>query len=186
MMVAMSALGTGIDLRGIMHVIHVERLWSLIEYGQESGRAGRGGKKVKATILMSTEEYEELEEKEEEFMREDERWLKRFIITEECRVSVLGEYFDGVEMVVDCDGLKGEKCDNCIDGEGLRAQFKNKWRYEERVRWMEEDVRRESHRTGKVREMLEKLKGRCGCCWVKDGWLESEHKLNECKVLDGH
>jgi len=185
-MVAMSALGTGIDLRGIMHVIHVERLWSLIEYGQESGRAGRGGKKVKATILMSTEEYEELEEKEEEFMREDERWLKRFIITEECRVSVLGEYFDGVEMVVDCDGLRGEKCDNCMDGEGLRAQFKNKWRYEERVRWMEEDVRRESHRTGKVREMLEKLKGRCGCCWVKDGWLESEHKLNECKVLDGH
>src|SRR5271170_6723823 len=76
-MVVTSALGTGIDLKGISRVIHVERPWSLIEYGQESGRAGRGGERVEAMILMSDMEYSELEEREIESMMEDERWLRK-------------------------------------------------------------------------------------------------------------
>ena len=115
MMVAMSALGMGIDLKGITHVIHVKRPWSLIEYGQESGRAKRVGEKVKAMILISREEYEELEE------REEERWLRKFITAEDCRGLVLREYLDGVEMRMDCIGLGGEKCDNCMGREGLRG-----------------------------------------------------------------
>ena len=33
-------------------------------------------------ILMSTEEYTELEEMEDESMREDEHWLRKFITAE--------------------------------------------------------------------------------------------------------
>jgi len=124
--VATSALGTGIDQKGITHVVHVQRPWILIEYGQDSGRVGREGGKVKTMILMSTEEYTELEEMEDESMREDEHWLRKFITAEHCRGLVLWEYFDGVEMTMGCNGLGGEKCDNCMGREGLRARFKNR------------------------------------------------------------
>ena len=45
-MVATSALGTGIDLKGITHVVHVERPWSLIEWGADRNQVEReeGGK----------------------------------------------------------------------------------------------------------------------------------------------
>jgi superfamily II DNA helicase RecQ len=50
--VATAALGTGIDVPGITHVIHLEAPRSLIDYAQEAGRAGRGGERVKAQIII--------------------------------------------------------------------------------------------------------------------------------------
>ncbi|PTD02527.1 hypothetical protein HYE67_002946 [Fusarium culmorum] len=38
--VATAALGTGIDVAGIIHVIHLEAPFSIIDYSQEAGRAG--------------------------------------------------------------------------------------------------------------------------------------------------
>ena len=51
-MVATSALGMGIDIPDIRLVIHVGRTRSLLDYGQESGRAGRDGGASQAIMLI--------------------------------------------------------------------------------------------------------------------------------------
>ena len=48
---ATSALGMGIDIPDIRSVIHVGRPRTLLEYGQESGRAGRDGRASEAVII---------------------------------------------------------------------------------------------------------------------------------------
>ncbi|OBT94379.1 hypothetical protein VE01_07737 [Pseudogymnoascus verrucosus] len=50
--VATNALGLGIDVPDIRVVIHVEVVWRLKDYGQESGQAGRDGQSSEAIIIM--------------------------------------------------------------------------------------------------------------------------------------
>ena len=51
------ALGTGIDVPGIIHVIYLEALYSIIDYAQEAGRAGRAGERVTAVIIIEDKDW---------------------------------------------------------------------------------------------------------------------------------
>ncbi|KFZ18502.1 hypothetical protein V501_01170 [Pseudogymnoascus sp. VKM F-4519 (FW-2642)] len=57
--VATAALGTGIDVPGITHVIHLEAPNSIIDYAQEAGRAGRGGERVLAVVVVEEKDWPE-------------------------------------------------------------------------------------------------------------------------------
>jgi superfamily II DNA helicase RecQ len=48
---ATSALGMGINIPDIQYVIHLGQPWTLLDYGQESGRAGQDGLASKAVII---------------------------------------------------------------------------------------------------------------------------------------
>jgi ATP-dependent DNA helicase RecQ len=50
--VATAALGTGIDVPGITHVVHLEAPHSIIDYVQEAGRARRARERVTAVIIV--------------------------------------------------------------------------------------------------------------------------------------
>jgi len=50
--VVTSALGTGVDYEGIIFVLHVGLPYGMIDYAQESGRAGRGGEAVDLVVLL--------------------------------------------------------------------------------------------------------------------------------------
>jgi superfamily II DNA helicase RecQ len=54
-MIATSAFGTGIDYPGIRAVVHVNGSRNLIEFYQESGRAGRDGRRAESIVLAATE-----------------------------------------------------------------------------------------------------------------------------------
>jgi len=56
MMVATSALGTGVDVPGIRVVVHLGRPHGIIGFVQEVGRAGRGGERVQSTIVIGKRE----------------------------------------------------------------------------------------------------------------------------------
>ncbi|GAB7357794.1 hypothetical protein MBLNU459_g0611t1, partial [Dothideomycetes sp. NU459] len=52
LIVATSALGTGVDFPGVVFVLHVNLPYGMIDFAQESGRAGRGGEDVDSVIMV--------------------------------------------------------------------------------------------------------------------------------------
>ena len=51
--VATTALGTGVNYTGVALAVHVGMPYGLIDFAQESGRAGRGGEVVTSLILTN-------------------------------------------------------------------------------------------------------------------------------------
>lgn len=52
MIVATSALRTGVDFAGIVYILHVEMPWSMSDFAQASGRRGRAGEQVDVVVLV--------------------------------------------------------------------------------------------------------------------------------------
>lgn len=99
LIVATSALGTGIDIPDIRLVIHVGRVRSLLEYGQESGRAGRDGGDSQVIMLIDGHgrgwgDAPTVDSRVEEY------------IAGGCRRQVLDAYLDGT-----VDGYTRQQCE---------------------------------------------------------------------------
>ena len=62
MIIATSALGTGVDYPGIVFVIHAGMPYGLIDYVQESGRADRDGNGACSVIVLEEGHLDRLEE----------------------------------------------------------------------------------------------------------------------------
>ena len=60
LIVATSALGTGVDFPGIVWILHVGMPWSMIDYAQESGRGGRASERVDAVVVVEKGEVERI------------------------------------------------------------------------------------------------------------------------------
>lgn len=73
---ATSALGTGVDYPGIVYVLYISVLYGMIDFAQESGRAGRGGKAVDLVILV---EEEEVERDDDASQSVDESVMRAFV-----------------------------------------------------------------------------------------------------------
>ena len=124
--VATSALGTGIDIGGIEFVLHVDVPWGMIDYAQESGRAGRSGSGLADSIVL-VEEHK-LRGRAGEASSQagqagpagsveevDAEAMITFIRTRECRRAVMSRYLDGRET--QCAELeKAAACDQCGEG----------------------------------------------------------------------
>jgi superfamily II DNA or RNA helicase len=95
--VATGALGVGVDVEDIRLVVHADVPRSLIDYAQESGRAGRDGEASRAAIVGSG--------------RCDEDVRKYMRAT--CRRKVLDAYLDGDDRERCRTGE--EACDRCDD-----------------------------------------------------------------------
>lgn len=104
--VATNALGLGIDVADVGLVLHAEASFDLLNYGQESGRAGRDGKKAKAMVLVVEERIPS------RYKDTDQRLLWEYLQTKDCRRIKLDQYLDGNLDTVEC--VEGqEACDNC-------------------------------------------------------------------------
>jgi superfamily II DNA or RNA helicase len=109
---ATSALGLGIDIPDIRLVMHVQTPWTLLDYAQESGRAGRDGLVSKVVIIQDGREVEDLP-------------LRRFM-GRECRRVILDEYFDGRVDRIGCE--EGEEiCDICQELHGGEVSGGGLW-----------------------------------------------------------
>lgn len=110
--VATAALGTGIDIPGITHVIHLEAPHSIIDYAQEAGRAGRAGERVTAEIIIEDKDWPVEDPSKDGCLELKVREVNSLIRTQGCRRRILGQCLDG--DVRDCKGIGAAAlCNNC-------------------------------------------------------------------------
>ena len=113
--IATSSLGLGLDIPNARAIIHVDLPYTLYEYAQESGRAGRDRNPSEAILLTSdSTQLKRRLSKNEEF----EQVTISEYIGSECRRYLLSRYLDG-------SGLKcqenDEKCDFCQSNSSLSS-----------------------------------------------------------------
>ncbi len=111
--VATSALGMGVDIPDIRYIIHVDRPRTLLDYAQESGRAGRDGCRSEAMVIEEGGKSRQ----EDKGQTEEERGLvEKYIQGSDgfrtCRRVVLDGYLDRREGRVGCEDGE-ELCDIC-------------------------------------------------------------------------
>jgi len=159
--VATSALGTGVDHAGIVFVLHVGMPYGMIDFAQESGRAGRAGEAVDSIVLV---EEGWVERTADRLRKVDESAMAAFILSNGCRRAVMSGYLDG--RAVECGELDGARCDGCGEGvtewQGAQAEAEGEWQL--------------------VREALDEIADGCAACWVVEGDEDGHlHSLARCQ-----
>jgi superfamily II DNA helicase RecQ len=116
--VATGALGTGINIEGIIIVIHIDRPYGLVSFIQQSGRGGRNGEVSESIIIVRVKKTHGWKQKEilSDYTVEkvDEEAMTEFIQSKECRRIVLSKRFDGDFKDIDCINTDSVLCDRCI------------------------------------------------------------------------
>jgi superfamily II DNA helicase RecQ len=152
MIVATTALGTGVSCPGVMLVVHVGLPYGLIDFSQESGRAGRGGEQVDSLVLLERgweERKDAIRKRRRMISSHDERAMAEFVRTRACRRLVLAKYFDRAEPV-DCEAGEMARCDRCCSG----------------VTDLQRSESRTAREKGIVTDALDQISGGCVVCWV--------------------
>jgi len=168
LIVATSALGTGVDFPGVVYILHVGMPWSMIDYAQESGRGGRAGERVDSVILVEQGEVERTMQRKSEDL--DVQAMGTFLIGSGCRRGLMSSYLDGKRVA--CKDIESAGCDRC--GEGTRE-----WQDSQRETSMEWQ---------QVQEVMDEIREGCAMCWTlgeagTDEW--QKHKAMQCTAHSG-
>ncbi|KAK1809579.1 hypothetical protein LTR12_016055 [Friedmanniomyces endolithicus] len=167
LIVATSALGTGVNFPGIVFVLHVDMPYGMIDFAQELGRAGRGGEDVYSIIVVEEGRVEQLQGSKRGGLEVDQRTMGELITTRGCRRRVMGGYLDGQESDCTAAGTMAQ-CDRC--GAGLTELERGRvWAARERQM---------------VEETLDEVVEGCVSCFVGSGddpRVTWEHKRDSCK-----
>jgi superfamily II DNA helicase RecQ len=160
--VTTSALGTGVDYPGIVMVIHVGVPYGMIDFAQESGRAGRQGQTVDSVVVVGAAEVLALSR---QTRSPDQDAMVAFLETPGCRRGVMSRYLDGSETL--CTDGDLVRCDRCGDGA---------------VDWQRSQMEA-GHRWQMVESVLQALTDGCPHCWVSQAGDDVHlHSLQDCAV----
>jgi superfamily II DNA helicase RecQ len=181
-MVATAALGTGIDVAGITHVIHLEGPRSIIDYAQEAGRAGRAGERVTAVIIIEDKDWPAEDPAKDSCLELKTREVNSLIRAKGCRRSILGRCLDN--DLRDCRGIDAVLCDNCQRQELL-------WKSESSSQGLvmsQAYGRKVARGLEQMEAALEEVGelGQWGCriCWMFKGGEGAQHTWLECSEIE--
>ena len=190
-MIATSALGTGIDVNDIRFVVHMDRPHGIMDYVQEVGRSGRDGENVRSIVVLGKSVMKWLRSEaavEKDWNREG---IRLFLTEEKCRRLRLSAIMDGEEIV--CGEQGGRKCDLCSGHESEAAVLTG---MQKRSRAEEQEEKyavgpqlwqaRVRHRA-RQRQLIEwavaDIGPQCAACWLYQE-AERSHRPENCPVLD--
>ena len=181
--VATAALGTGIDVPGITHVIHLGAPHSIIDYAQEAGRAGRAGQHVEAMFVVEDRDWPSEDVSRDSCLELKMQEVNSLVRTKGCRRRVLGQCLDNDPR--DCGGIDGAvPCDNC-------QQQRLAWKSElssQGIIASAASGRRAARGLERIEAALEEVqalgKQACRICWLFDGAAAAGHSWYECGQVE--
>ncbi|KAL8689011.1 MAG: hypothetical protein Q9218_005217, partial [Villophora microphyllina] len=110
--VATSALSAGVHYPSVRRVFHVDAPDGLLNYGQETGRAGRDGLHAKCTVLLAEQWAVSWNEQyHNNFLVKDRSEMTGFLRFDGCRRRYLTAYLDGGDGTA-CS-IDRVACDHC-------------------------------------------------------------------------
>jgi superfamily II DNA helicase RecQ len=86
-MVATNVFGLGIDRPDVRVVVHIGPIYQMRNYSQESGQAGRDGKRSEVIILMLVGRQEALQKSHEQAQRQPSRFHISMAAKEKQRIE---------------------------------------------------------------------------------------------------
>ena len=110
-MIATTAFGMGIDFASVKHVLHYKLPYSLENYVQECGRAGRNDNLSTCYLFWSDLDYASSKQYLSEFQLQMILLVKEYCASKICRRRILTSYFD--KEGLDCLFSNSVLCDNC-------------------------------------------------------------------------
>jgi superfamily II DNA helicase RecQ len=201
--VATTGLGTGIDIAGIVAVVHMGPPYGLVDFVQQTGRGGRRDGDVVHSVIIKGPGRATIRAQASDVEHWNHEAMVAFMEQTSCRRMILGEIMDGRGQ--SCDTLGVERCDRCrgeeddteqdrVEGEegGEEADT----RYQSRVVLGSQRLKQHMQSThqalDRLRGWLEEVKDCCPVCWVKwhrRGRQErhrrlTEHKIRRCRVVE--
>jgi superfamily II DNA helicase RecQ len=180
--VATAALGTGIDVSGITHVIHLEAPHSIIDYAQEAGRAGRAGECVQAQIIIEDKDWPARDPTKDSCLELKTREVNSLIRTTGCRRSILGRCLDN--DLRDCRGIDAVWCDNCQREELLwKSELSSQGLIMSQA-YGRKVARGLEQMEAAFAEFEELLPLACRICWMFKGVDAAQHRWGECDELE--
>ncbi|RVD83632.1 uncharacterized protein DFL_001416 [Arthrobotrys flagrans] len=194
-LVATTAFGCGIDHPGIVLVIHVNSPYSMINYVQESGRAGRRVADARSIIVLedrevtSTSQYGPIANLK--FGDYDREYLRLMIQSTKCRLLTITRFLNGGPSQ-DCTELSANECDNCRTVDVLRSEIvvdssRTEAVVSSRIEAVRSKVKSTSTGLDRIRETLDWLNSDCAACLLIDTKRahDSEHRLIWCNLTEG-
>jgi superfamily II DNA helicase RecQ len=114
---ATSALGTGVDIRGITAVVHMRVPYGLVDFTQQTGRGGRQAGEVVESIIVTDGRAIEFPDDlfDDDVTQLNRKAMGEFVGTAGCRRQVLGRFLDGAGLCCRDGGPTGMlACDRCV------------------------------------------------------------------------
>lgn len=172
---ATTGLGTGVDIPGIVAIVHMEQPYGLVDFVQQTGRGGRRDGEVVESVIVTDGKPVKHDEQSSDVEHMNRQAMERFINDVDCRRVGLGLFMDG--QARDCEEMDGERCDRCRD------------RVESNP--LGEDTRSRCREVGALRQWLQDIEGKCGVCfirWHHHGRVEErrhrfDHPPNDCRIV---
>jgi len=176
-LVATSALGAGLDYGAVRAIVHHIQGKSLIDFVQETGRAGRDGSHALALTIY----WNRMDEQLEWIPEHQRKAMTDWIHCQDCRKKLLSiaMHGSGENCLVQAEGRLCDKCINVVENKPvavIKPPIIQKRRREVDTMEVTEAVL--------VKRMLNDLKGICSYCWlfsIPDG---HKHELFRCRYVE--
>lgn len=175
---ATTGLGTGIDIEGIVAVVHAEQPYGLVDFVQQTGRGGRRAGEVVESIIVHDGRTSR-QDPHGSFVEERNRAeMEAFVSTPGCRRTIVSAFMDGVAGESCKDIADAEPCDRCeaqarLTAVGGRSKGASEMTVRRGGRWTEFG-REEGQRVQMLFRWLDEVADECPVCHVRRHYRRSE------------